>query len=127
MDAWTEPEVAIRGGAPIARQVEGQIRRQILLGLLRPGEELPTVRGLAVGLSVNPNVIGEAYATLEREGLLTPGEVSGPRVAALPYGSLDELCREFLDRAEAEGYTPAEVSWALGACIDGRTSHGESH
>src|SRR5258708_4907872 len=130
MDAWCEPELVIDGGGPIARQIEDQLRRQILDGVLRPGEELPTVRCLAVALAVNPHVVEEAYGTVEREGFLTLGDGGGPRVAAAPAaaegGKLDNWCRDFLCRATAEGYSPAEVIKALHASIDRGTRHGES-
>jgi DNA-binding transcriptional regulator YhcF (GntR family) len=129
MDADTEPEVVIDGGEPAVRQIELQIRRQILDGALRPGEELPSVRGLAVGLAVSPKVVEQAYATLERQGFLLAEDGCGPRVAAAPESAaleqLNNWCREFLCRATADGHTPAEVMRALHACIDGSSSHGE--
>jgi GntR family transcriptional regulator len=130
MDAFAEPEVKIDSGEPAARQIETQIRGQILHGVLTPGEELPTVRALAVGLAISPNVVEEAYAALAGQGFLIRGDACGPRVAAstagVERGQLDNWCRDFMCRATAEGYAPADVLRALHACIDGSTSHGES-
>jgi GntR family transcriptional regulator len=130
MDTLLEPELVIDGGQPIPRQLEEQIRRQILQGVLRPGEELPTVRAVAVGLAVNPHAVEEAYGRLEHEGFLIGGEGSGPRVAASPstakHGELDSCCRDFLQRVTAKGYSLAEVLQVLHAWIDRGTSHGES-
>jgi GntR family transcriptional regulator len=130
MDALIEPELVIDGGQPVPQQLEGQIRRQILHGVLRPGDELPTVRAVAVGLAVNPHAVEEAYARLENAGFLIAGEGCGPRVAGLPAGAnhdeLDNLCRNFLQKASAEGYAMAEVLQALHARIDRGASHGQS-
>ncbi|OHB67226.1 MAG: hypothetical protein A2Y76_12235 [Planctomycetes bacterium RBG_13_60_9] len=57
-------------GQPIYRQVIDQIRRQVLAGQLREGEQLPSVRDLAAQLRVNPMTISKAYSLLEMEGLL---------------------------------------------------------
>jgi GntR family transcriptional regulator len=129
MDALVEPELVIDGGEPVPRQLEGQIRRQILHGILRPGEELPTVRAIAAGLAVNPHAVEEAYGRLEREGFLISGESCGPRVAPRPeqtgHGELDNVCRDFLQRATAEGYSLAEVLQVLHGWIDRGASHGQ--
>ncbi len=52
-------------GVPIYRQIIAQIRYAIARGELRPGGQLPTVRQLAVDLSVNPNTVIKAYKDLE--------------------------------------------------------------
>ena len=58
------PELVLDGGAPICCQIEGQIRRFVLSGALRPGEELPTVRAVAVGLAVNPHAVEDQFGLL---------------------------------------------------------------
>jgi GntR family transcriptional regulator len=130
MDALAEPELVIDGGQPLPQQIEGQIRGQILHGILQPGDELPTVRAIAVGLAINPHAVEEAYGRLEREGFLIGGEGCGPRVAVLPATAkndeLDNLCRDFLQRTLTEGYSPADVLQVLHAWIDRGSSHGES-
>ena len=128
MDALVEPELVIEGGEPVPRQLECQIRRQILHGILRPGEELPTVRAIAAGLAVNPHAVEEAYGRLEREGFLISGEGCGPRVAPPAEGAthdaLESWCRDFLQQATAAGYSLADVVQVLHACIDRGTGHG---
>lgn len=59
-----------QSGVPIYRQVIGQIRRQIMTGRLRPGDQLISVRELAGQLKVNPMTVSKAYALLEMENLL---------------------------------------------------------
>src|SRR5947199_9142447 len=97
-----------RSGVPVYRQIQDQIRYGIASSLLNPGEQLPTVRALAVELSVNPNTVIKAYSELEREGVLTTEQGSGTFVAAQPPTALSEenrrakvqrLCLEFLGQA----------------------------
>jgi GntR family transcriptional regulator len=55
---------------PIARQITDGVKRQIAGGELRAGDALPSVRGLATQLSINPNTVAKAYAELTAEGWL---------------------------------------------------------
>jgi len=57
-------------GEPIYKQIIEQISRQIMSGSLQPGEELPSVRNVALSLTVNPMTVSKAYAILEATGLL---------------------------------------------------------
>ena len=57
-----------RDARPIYSQIEGGIRQQILSGVLRPGDKLPSVRELATNLTINPNTIARAYRDLEQQG-----------------------------------------------------------
>src|SRR5262249_60574627 len=77
-----------KSGVPIYRQIQDQVRYGIASGRLRPGEQLPTVRGLAVELQVNPNTVIKAYTELERQGVLTTEQGSGTFVAPLPAVAL---------------------------------------
>ncbi len=56
---------------PIYRQIGSQLRRLIASGQLPPGEELPSVRDVAVQHAINPMTVSRAYCQLEGEGLLT--------------------------------------------------------
>lgn len=55
---------------PIYQQIVEQISGLILNGILKPDEKMPSVRSLAMDLSINPNTIQRAYTELEREGFL---------------------------------------------------------
>ena len=65
-----------RDPRPIYAQITDHYREQITLGILRSGERLPSVRELAVELSINPNTIQRAYRQLELEGWIAtvPGK-----------------------------------------------------
>lgn len=55
---------------PIIRQITDGIKRLVAGGELQPGDALPSVRGLAQQLSINPNTVAKAYAELSAEGWL---------------------------------------------------------
>jgi GntR family transcriptional regulator len=124
------PELVLDGGDPVARQIEGQIRGLVLGGALRPGEELPTVRAVAVGLAVSPRAVESAYGELERAGWLTSADGDGPRVAPPPAETenrdLMELCEALLREAAGRGHSSAAVLHALAACLQGRSGHGQA-
>ena len=68
-------------GPPIYQQIVEQIRFRIISGQLRGGNELPTIRGLAETLRVNPNTVARAYRELEHES--ADREASGRRGPSL--------------------------------------------
>jgi GntR family transcriptional regulator len=73
-----------QSGTPIYRQLLEQVRRLVASGRLAPGDELPSVRELAVEHAVNPMTISKAYALLEAEGLLERNRGKPMTVAAQP-------------------------------------------
>ena len=70
-------------GVPIYQQIVDQIQCRIISGQLRSGDELPTIRGLAESLRVNPNTVARAYRELEHEGLVEKRRTTGTFVAEL--------------------------------------------
>jgi GntR family transcriptional regulator len=68
-------------GSPIYLQLIQQIRRLIVSGRLRPGQELPTIRALAERLVINPNTVARAYRELERLELVVKNSTIGTFVA----------------------------------------------
>jgi GntR family transcriptional regulator len=114
-------------GVPIYRQIQDQIRYAVAAGLLQSGEQLPTVRALAVELQVNPNTVIKAYTELERAGVLTTEQGSGTFVApqsgvAFPederQAKLTALCEEFLGQAARFGFSAEDVIQAIQALIE---------
>lgn len=63
--------------APIYLQIMEQLKRQIAIGELKPGDKIPAVRELAIEAGVNPNTMQKALSELEREGLLYSQRTSG--------------------------------------------------
>jgi len=70
-------------GTPIYNQIADQIRYRIAAGQLRPGDDLPPIRGLAESLRVNPNTVARAYRELEQEGLVEKRRTTGTFVKEL--------------------------------------------
>jgi GntR family transcriptional regulator len=68
-----EPTIQFRldrkSGVPAYRQVVDQVRQSLRLGLLRPGDRLPTVRDVVKQIAINPNTVHRAYRELEAQGL----------------------------------------------------------
>ena len=59
-----------RSGVPTYLQIVQQVRQAVRLGVLRPGDQLPTVKDVVGTLTVNPNTVLKAYRDLDREGLV---------------------------------------------------------
>lgn len=74
-----------RSGVPIYLQIIEQVKRSVALGVLQAGEQLPTVKQLAIDLTVNPNTVARAYRELEREDVIetSPGRGSFVRANGL--------------------------------------------
>lgn len=86
-----------RSGVPIYQQVIDQIKRSVALGTLVPGEQLPTVKALALTLTVNPNTIARAYRDLEREQIIETSPGRGSFVRG--NGVVGEMTRAVADVA----------------------------
>jgi GntR family transcriptional regulator len=106
-----------KSGVPFYRQIIEQVKFAIASGDLKAGDRLPTVRQLAVDLSVNPNTVIRAYRELEIESLLDTQQGSGtfvsenrPKIDALErQRMLDQILTELLARASGYGLTLDEV------------------
>ena len=70
-----------RSGVPIYLQIIEQVKRSVALGVLQDGEQLPTVKQLAMDLTVNPNTVARAYLELEHAGIVTKRHGSGTYVS----------------------------------------------
>jgi GntR family transcriptional regulator len=106
-----------RSGVPAYRQIIDQVMGGIAAGTLRPGDQLPTVRQLAVDLAINPNTVVRAYRELEIREVLATEQGTGtfltdkiPPVDGLErQRRIGQLCGEVLARAGAEGIALAEI------------------
>jgi GntR family transcriptional regulator len=102
---------------PLYAQLDRAIRVAIATGKMRPGDQLPTVRQLAVDLRVNANTVARVYLGLEREGIVATKRGVGtfindtPRSAQAPHRDrqLRALADRFLTDAAAIGYSPREA------------------
>jgi GntR family transcriptional regulator len=111
-----------KSGVPFYRQIIEQVKFAIARGDLEPGDRLPTVRQLAVDLSINLNTVLRAYRELEIEGAIETQQGSGtfvgrkrPRIDDLErQRMLDQILTELLARASDYGFTLEEVLKGLG-------------
>jgi GntR family transcriptional regulator len=92
MPSWLD--INPRSGIPIYVQLVQQIRHALEVGILRPGESLPTVRQLAAELTIAPNTIVKAYSELENLGLIESRAGVGTTVSADLNGRLPAHQRE---------------------------------
>ncbi|HUD42543.1 MAG TPA: GntR family transcriptional regulator [Dokdonella sp.] len=74
-------QIATGDPRPIGRQIVEAVRMKIATGELEPGDQLPSVRGLAQQLTINPNTVAKAYAELTAEGWLEARQGLGLYVA----------------------------------------------
>ena len=79
-----------RDSRPIYAQIVDGYREQIQAGVLQPGEKLPSVRELAVQLSINPNTIQRSYRQLEALGWIATVPGKGCFVCGLPEYAIEE-------------------------------------
>lgn len=115
-------EIDNRDATPLHAQIERGIRVAIATGRLRSGDQLPTVRQMAVDLRVNANTVARVYLALEREGIVETRRGVGTFIAEKPsLGSTDSarerrlaaLVDRFLTDASSLGFSPREISRAL--------------
>jgi GntR family transcriptional regulator len=92
-------EIDTHSGVPIFRQMQDQIRRQIVGGQMESGEQLPTVRELSARLRVNPMTVSKVYGLLEMEGLVERRRGIGLFVASGNARKIAAVRSEFLDEA----------------------------
>ena len=102
---------------PVYEQIVEQTERFVLSGILKPGDQLPSVRSLSVQLSINPNTIQKAYAELERRGITVSAAGRGcfvrsrvdDAVRQFQSRKLDELSR-LLDELRSSGLSREELN-----------------
>ncbi|MFL6209721.1 MAG: GntR family transcriptional regulator [Pyrinomonadaceae bacterium] len=114
-------DIDARDPTPLYAQLARAIRFAIATGRLRIGDQLPTVRQLAVNLRINANTVAKVYAELERTGVVETrrgvgtfvraqgAKLTTQRRTAAQEQRLRVLTERFLAEASALGFSPAEV------------------
>ena len=112
-----QPKLDLHSGVPVYRQIIDQVRAGIGAGTLSAGDQLPTVRQLAVDLAINPNTVLRAYRELELGGTLETHQGTGTFISpqkttknnAERERQLTQLATEFAARAGAAGFSLEEL------------------
>ena len=121
METKLRIQIDTKSGVPFYRQIIEQVKFAIARGDISPGDQLPTVRQLAVELEINPNTVIRAYRELEIEKVLETQQGSGtyvgrkrPEIDALERKRmLDQILTDLLARASSYGFTLDEVLTGL--------------
>src|SRR5215831_11788773 len=107
----------LKSGVPVYRQLIDQVMGGKASGTLQPGDQLPTVRQVAVDLSINPNTVARAYRELEIRGVLETQQGTGTFISRQRVQrseverrrQLNQIVTEFVSRAGAAGFTVEDL------------------
>jgi GntR family transcriptional regulator len=117
-----ELKIDFRSGIPIYLQVVEQVQDMVVRGELKPGDQLPTVRQMALDLRVNFNTIARAYRILDEARLISTQRGRGTYILEKPNEAtirelreqgLDALARKFIAEAVRLGCSQEEVQAAF--------------
>jgi GntR family transcriptional regulator len=112
-------QLDFHSGLPIYTQIVNQVQSQLANGVLKPGDQLPTVRALAQELRVNFNTVARAYRILDEARIISTQQGRGTYITEilLPYvaeklrnESLEALTRRYVDEAIRLGFSEREIS-----------------
>ena len=115
-------QLDFRSGAPIYTQIVEQVKQQVVSGELKPGDQLPTVRSLALELRVNFNTVARAYRLLDEAGIISTQQGRGTYILDVPppertdklrQQALEALTRDYLSEAHRLGCSTYEISKTL--------------
>lgn len=111
--------IDFRTGLPIYKQIMKQIERQISAGELQAGDQLPTLRVLALQLQVNFNTVARAYRGLDRAGWISTQQGRGTYIRVKPSARVDGklrtealrlLARQYIGEAKHLNFSHPQIS-----------------
>ncbi|MGE4453083.1 MAG: GntR family transcriptional regulator [Sphaerochaeta sp.] len=111
----------VKSGVPFYKQIILQVEMAIADGRLEKGAQLPTVRALAVELSVNPNTVARAYAEMEIRNIVVTQQGSGTFISDKEFSIdaiereriLSQITKEYITKAASYGFSSSELLEAL--------------
>ncbi|MEV7777993.1 GntR family transcriptional regulator [Kitasatospora sp. NPDC088351] len=125
VDAIVEYLIDRRSGLSPYLQIIEQTKRALRLGVLRPGDQLPTAREVVAATAINPNTVLKAYRELEREGLVDSRRGVGTfvrRTLAKPQAAEDSALHAelagWIARARAAGLEREDVTALVDTALD---------
>lgn len=111
-------QIDFRSGLPIYTQIVNQVQAQVASGILKPDDQLPTVRALAEELRVNFNTVARAYRILDEARIISTQQGRGTFITEIPppkvserlrKESLEALTQRFIGEALRLGFSKSEV------------------
>ena len=114
-----------RSGVPTYLQLVHQVRHAVQLGILRPGDQLPTVKEVVASLTINPNTVLKAYGALESEGIAEGRRGQGTFVTTSAPSPLGDDVRK-LRRSLRDWFTRARAAGLDEQAIDAMLSENRS-
>jgi len=102
-------QIDFRSGLPIYTQIVNQVQAQVVGGVLKPGDQLPTVRALAEELRVNFNTVARAYRILDEARIISTQQGRGTYITDVPPPKVNERLR----RESLEALTQRFISEAM--------------
>ena len=112
-------QLDFHSGLPIYTQIVNQIQSQLVNGILKPGEQLPTVRALAQELRVNFNTVARAYRIMDEARIISTQQGRGTYITEIPspevserlrHEALEALTQRFVTEVSRLGFSEREVS-----------------
>ena len=112
-------QIDFRSGLPIYAQIVNQVQTQVIAGVLKPGDQLPTVRALAEELRVNFNTVARAYRLLDEARIISTQQGRGTYITEIPppkvteqlrKESLEALIHRFISEAMRLDFSKAEIN-----------------
>ena len=112
-------QLDFHSGLPIYTQIVEQVQSQLANGILRPGDQLPTVRALASDLRVNFNTVARAYRMLDEARIISTQQGRGTYITEIPSPKVSEklrresliaLTERFINEAERLGFSAQDIS-----------------
>jgi len=111
-------QIDFRSGLPIYIQIVNQVQSQMAAGILKPGDQLPTVRALAEELRVNFNTVARAYRILDEARIISTQQGRGTYITEIPppkvteklrKEALDVLTERYISEAERLDFSKDEI------------------
>lgn len=112
-------QIDFRSGLPIYTQIVNQVQTRVAGGMLKPGDQLPTVRALAEELRVNFNTVARAYRILDEARIISTQQGRGTYITEIPppqvterlrKESLEALTQRYISEAMRLGFSKEEIS-----------------
>jgi GntR family transcriptional regulator len=128
-------QLDFHSGLPIYIQIVNQVQSQLANGILKPGDQLPTVRALAEELRINFNTVARAYRMLDEARIISTQQGRGTYITEIPppetteklrQESLAELTQRFINEVIRLGFSEREISQMVRDRLGRESSRGES-